>query len=286
MKRNGLIIAFAIAALIASSLACAPMGLASVRGSGRIGEKQFELDHFSEVELANFGDLYIEIGERETLRLEAEDNLIEYFDVEVRGDRLVISQRSNINLVSTRPVKFYLTAVELGTIVLSGSGDIEAPDLEAEQIDLALDGSGDIDTGKLRANTVKIRLAGSGTLDISGSQAKRQTLHLDGSGNIRLDGLEADELEVRIQGSGDVDVTGGQVAQQDITIHGSGEYRARDMACGQAHVSIPGSGLATLNVRDRLEITIMGSGDVLYAGRPTIRQSITGSGTIRHIGEE
>lgn len=240
-------------------------GIGTVRGSGRVAEEERQVGDFTGVELATFGDLFIELGEQESLRIEAESNLLPYFETEVRNDVLKIKQRSNVRLISRKPVRFYLTVKELDTIVLSGSGGIETPDLKAERFSLTINGSGDLDMGDLEADTFQVRISGSG--------------------DVQMREVYAEMIEVDIPGSGQLDIAGGQVEEQDISISGSGNYEARDLESAQAAVHIPGSGSVTIRVQDQLEVTISGSGEVRYAGNPDVDTRVAGSGKIKQIGD-
>jgi hypothetical protein len=265
MKHTGLIIVLVIAFTISSSVVCCGIGSSVVFGSGRVVEEIFEVSDFSGVKLATFGDLVIEMGEEESLRVEAEKNLIKYFEVTVESGMLKIDNRGFVNLYPTKPVKFYLTAKELDTIVLSGSGNVQAPDLEGERVSITISGSGD--------------------LDVEGSQAGRQEITVSGSGDLRIDELEADELEVRVSGSGDVRVSGGEADEQRVSIYGAGDYRARDLASEEANVVITGSGSVDIRVSERLQAKITGSGDIGYVGSPDISRTITGSGDLAQVGD-
>jgi hypothetical protein len=57
-----------------------------VRGSGNVVEETREVSGVSGVELATLGTLHVEIGESESLRIEAEDNLLEYIETDVRNE--------------------------------------------------------------------------------------------------------------------------------------------------------------------------------------------------------
>jgi hypothetical protein len=279
-----MIILLASIAVAASSLACTASGWQSARGSGRVTEKEFDVDDFTGVELATFADLYIEVGETEALRLEAEDNLINYFQVAVIGDTLEIRNRSGVNLRPTRPVRFYLTVTSLDTIVVSGSGDVEAPDLQAERISVTITGSGDVDIGNLDADAVDVRVTGSGNLNVAGSEAQDQDVTLNGSGDVRIEDLDVELIEVRITGSGNLDILSGETEAQNVTITGSGDYDARRVESIEADVRVTGSGSTTIQVSERLDATIFGSGDVHYVGCPTVTHSATGSGDVVQVG--
>jgi hypothetical protein len=237
-----------VAALVlaASSLACSFIaGWPGVRGSGKVAEEERSVSDFTGVALSGIGNLYIEVGDEEALRIEAEDNLLPYLETEVRGTTLEITTRENVNLLPLRPVNFYLTVKALDTITVSGSGHAEAPGLQAEQFFATV----------------------------------------SGSGSVKMAGLEAEALNATISGSGGLDIAGGEVEMQDITLSGSGKYEAKGMESAEADVRLSGSGSATVRVRDRLDVTISGSGSVRYVGDPIVRETVSGSGGVSQIGD-
>lgn len=274
-----------VLALLASSLACGPANFGVVYGSGRIDTETQTLNDITGVELATFGDLTITFGDKEELRIEAEDNLLPYFEITTSGGQVRIDSRTNTALRPTKPVRFYLTVQALDTLVLSGSGNITAPDLAAEHIAVTISGSGDVALGNLEAATTKVQISGSGNLRAADCAVHGMDIRIAGSGDIDFDALAADTLDLNIPGSGRLDIAAGTVAQQTITINGSGDYQARNVDSDAVTVDIFGSGSVTLRANESLGIHIAGSGDVAYAGRPSIDQRVTGSGSIMRLGE-
>jgi len=283
MKHQGLIV-LVVLALALSSLACSFGGFATVRGSGHVVEENRAVSGFTGVNLATLGNLQIQLGDREGLRIEAEDNLIPYLETVVSGDQLEIGNRDGIGLRPTRPVNFYLTVKSLDSIALSGSGNIVAPDLKADQFRVRLSGSGNVKLGNLYATDIEMRLTGSGNLRVVGATAKDQQITLSGSGDVGLGNWNAETVEVRITGSGELDASSGAVKEQHVTLSGSGEYRAEGVDSATAEARITGSGSMTVRVRDRLSAHISGSGSVRYAGSPQVETTVTGSGRVRPIG--
>jgi len=295
MERRGFVaLVVLVMALSALGCVCGPISFGTggfgwpgaVRGSGRLVEEERPVSGVTGVELATFGDLTIELGDEEELRIEAEENLIPYFDTEVRDGVLVIRQRPNVRLVSRMPVNFYLTVEALESIQLSASGDVEAPDLEAEDFSATVTGSGDLRMGDLEAMEVELRLTGSGELRMGNLEADALNIRISGSGDMTMDDLYAGDLLVLLTGSGNLDVDGGQVEEQEVTITGSGDYSARNLESATADVRLTGSGSATIHVEEQLNATLTGSGDVRYAGSPTtVDRSTTGSGDVEQIGD-
>ncbi len=235
-------ISFTVVVLVFSIVACdvtidgGPSE--TVRGSGTVVEENRSLGDLSGVQLTMPGTLHIAMGTAESLRIEAEDNLLPYIQTAVRAGDLVIETRQGINLRGTRPIHYYLTVDELTKIVISSSGDVVTQDLQSQSFSLTSSSSGDLSIGS----------------------------------------LECTSLRVTMSSSGNVEILGGQVQRQDITLSSSGEYRAQDLASVEAEVTLTSSGTATVRVSDRLGGRLSSSGNVYYIGNPEVSVRTTSSG--------
>jgi hypothetical protein len=237
----------------------------TVDGSGNIVEENRDVSDFTGLALSGFGNVIIDVGDVEALRVEADDNLMEYFETEVRNGTLGIGIQSGVNVKPTQPVRFYATVKGLDKIVLSGSGNIEAPDLEAERFSLTISGSGNAKMGALNARALDVTISGSG--------------------NAIMGALNAKTLGVTIGGSGKMSIAGGHVEEQSIVISGSGKYDAGSLRSESAKTRISGSGNVTLWATESLDAHASGSGSVGYYGEPRVSFSGSGSGKARSLGE-
>jgi len=215
----------------------------AVRGSGKVVEETRAVSGVTGVELATLGTLKIKVGDTESLLIKAENNLMEHIETEVIGGKLRIGTPDNVNLDPKRSVKYTLTVTSLDTIVISSSGDIQAPDLEAGKFSITIRSSGNLEMGVLNADT----------------------------------------LEVDISSSGNLDIGGGQVKTQNITINGSGKYKAKDLESEDAEVNINSSGSATIWVLDSLKANLGSSGDLRFRGNPTLDATANSSGKVIKI---
>jgi hypothetical protein len=198
------------------------LSIRRVRGSGNVVEETRSVSGFDTVVLKGIGNIYIEQGTTEGLRIEAEDNLIEHMEIDVVGDRLEIDFDNVINLNPTRPINFYVTMIDVESVQLLGSGNINASPLSVEEIRFVLAGSGNITAEDIQADILRADLPGSGNINLSGS-ATRQEVRLMGSGDYDGQNLESEEADISIAGSGNVTVNASE--QLDITIAGSGTVR-------------------------------------------------------------
>ena len=92
-RRSYLGLVVLVIALSTLSCVCGPINFGTarfgwpgtVRGSGRVAEEERPVSGITGVKLATFGDLTIEVGDEEELRIQAEENLIPYFETEMRN---------------------------------------------------------------------------------------------------------------------------------------------------------------------------------------------------------
>lgn len=106
-------------------------------------------------------------------------------------------------------------------------------------------------------------------------------MKINGSGNITTD-VFTNDLKIEINGSGNVMISG-SAKDADIVINGSGDVRAAMLQAYQADIKINGSGNTGINALNDLKVTVKGSGDVKYSGDPSVKTSISGSGSVTKI---
>jgi hypothetical protein len=252
MKTTGALALLAAAAvLVLSSLACCcgvPIDTEggwrvgwpwrSVRGSGDVVEVRRDVAGFSGIELRGVGHLYIEQDESEELRIEAEDNLLQYIESRLEGTTLVIGTQSGVNLRPTRPIIFRVTLRDLDSLVISGSGSAEGADVEAGDLSITVSGSGEASLTDLEADRLRVRISGSGNVDVSG-RAETQDLTISGSGEYRAIDLDSEEAEVRVSGSGSATLR--VSSRLDASISGSGSVRYAGSPVVESRITGSGS---------------------------------------------
>jgi hypothetical protein len=202
-------------------------------------------------------DVYIIQDGSDEVSIEAESNLIPLIRTRIEGSALVIDTKDNLQ--NNYPMKVFVHLQDIREIRLSGSGLMEALNINAGDLDVSISGSGNIFV--------------SGTADVTDCQ-------ISGSGSMDI-GLSCREVEADISGSGDMEIWG-TAEKGDFKISGSGSMRAYELTLQDCHARISGSGSMYLTVEDYLYANISGSGDIWYMGNPIIDADISGSGSIIH----
>jgi hypothetical protein len=225
---------------------CEILGIDAIRGTGDVVSEERAVEGIEAVTLATLGELTIELGDQESLVVEAQQNLMEHLITEVRNGELTIRTENGVNLSPTEPVRYRLTVTGLDRLSITSSGDIDAPALEGESF----------------------------------------TAHSSSSGDMLIAGLTADNLIVEISSSGGIEIQDGQVGHQEVNISSSGNYEAGDLQSESAVIDLSSSGNATVWVTDRLDANLSSSGDVYYYGSPGISQTASSSGRVVDRGDK
>ena len=257
-------------------------GIAYVPGSGKISSEMRQVSDFDQVVFSAPGRMDLVQGGSEGLKIETDDNLLQYIHTSVQGRTLYIEVAAAVQLAPSNDVHYTLNVKTLKAFNLEGSARVSSTGLQGDQLTLSLDGSGEIALGDVKLDTLNFGLNGSGSLDVKTLAAKKVTLDLNGSGRGTLNGLAADELEARINGSGRY-VLNGKVTRQSLETIGSGKYEAQKLESQQAQVTVTGSGDSKVWATQALDISIFGSGAVVYQGSPRVTQQISGSGSVNSI---
>ncbi len=207
-----------------------------VRGEGPVVSKTVKIDPFDGIKVTSGADVYIKKGDTQSVTIEAQENIIELLEKEVRDGLWKISFSKNLRNHSG--IKIYITVPRLTEASVSGSGSINGESSFQLNGDfhVSVSGSGDI-VMDISAEDIDGRISGSGSIRLKGNAASLD-LEISGSGNVKAYDMNVSDCKVRISGSGNcqVDVKD----NLDVRISGSGDVYYK----GQPRISskISGSG--------------------------------------------
>ena len=213
-----------------------------VAGSGKIKSETREVQGFLAVSINYPADVVIEQDKVESVKIEADDNLLPQLTTEVQDGTLVIRNKEKTwskRVDPSQSVKITIRVKDLHQIEFSSAGNLRVEGLKTDELSVNLNGVGEMILNEL---------------DVSRLQGR-----LSGAGNIKANGV-ADELDLRISGVGGFD--------------------APKLESRVANVRISGAGNATVNVLDDLTARVSGAGSINYYGSPTLHEEISGAGSV------
>lgn len=216
-----------------------------VPGSGNVQTETRDTGAFEAVSIEYPGaEITIQQSDKETVKIEADDNLLPQLSTEVVSGRLTIKNMETdwkSTVKPSQPVKIDITVRGLNEIELS------AP-------------VGDLELDELQADTLKLVLSGGAQIRINGIQVNLLDTDLSGAGSIQASGT-AEEIK--------------------LILSGLGSFNATDLESNTATIELSGMGDATVRVEQELAATITGAGSIKYFGNPHVEQNITGAGSIQ-----
>jgi hypothetical protein len=239
MKNSSWLLALAFAALSSLPLAGQNWRLNGIKGEGPKVAQDLAVPAFQGVNLAAGGKVYLSLGKSQSVRVEAQQNIIDNILTEVKDG--VWNIRFDKPVRGHEGLSIWIAMPTLDKARVSGSGSIigESTFTGLKTLDLTISGSGNIslDLGAAELNS---SISGSGDMILKGSAGKHN-LRISGSGNIKAAELKSRETQVRISGSGNCHVD----ASEELI------------------VSTSGSGDVFYNGRPRVQAKVNGSGKVI-----------------------
>jgi hypothetical protein len=139
----------------------------------------------------------------------------------------------------------------------------------------------DVTTETVRGLT----LSGVGRIDAPEIRSESLDIIVSGAGAVEVGSLEAQSVSVVLSGTGSCELAG-KVSTQTVKLSGAGSYMASELESENASVVVSGVGDATILVRDTLDARLSGAGSIRYHGGATVRQRITGVGSVRCVCDE
>lgn len=198
----------------------------SVKGEGAAVSEDRSTAAFSGVRLAIDADVYLSQGSVQSIRVEAQRNVLDVLQTEVRDNQLCLGfGRTTVRRHD--PIRVYLTMPTLTSVEVAGSGRVvgQGP-LNTQDLRLDVAGSGSVALPQLTVRDLRTTLSGSGDMQLGGT-ARRQQLTISGSGKLDGFALALNTAEVNINGSGGAELSVAETLQATISGSGVVYYRGR-----------------------------------------------------------
>jgi len=294
------IILYAVILIMSAMTSCYNLG-PCVEGSGDIIDEIRDVSDFYSVSNTTSFNVYVTQADTFSVSVVAQQSLLPVIETYTSGGTLIVKTREFTCVRNTSTVEIFVTLPEIEELHLTGSGMLICEKIEGDIVELALTSSGrmmvdsvfcdelnikhtasgDFESELVEADYSEVVLTGSGQLDFGDMYADELTVRHTASGTVRGGIHEARETDLSLTGSGRIILNGN--SQNLTTSHSaSGRIDALDILAGDVRSHATGSGNTYINVSGILDVTILGSGDVIYMGNPTdIISRITGSGNVR-----
>ena len=216
-------------------------------GSGNVITQTRNVSDFLAIEVDYPAQVFITQGNTESVKIEAEDNVLPGLKTEIQNGQLRIFYKSkdgkHVNPKKTVKI----------TIVVKDLKDVD--------------------------------FTSAGELNIKGLKTDNLSVSLSGAGNLVLDNILVQKLDVNLSGAGSMTASG-TADDLSLNISGFGDFKGGELYGKTADVTISGAGSATVWVDDDLTAEISGAGSVNYYGSADVTKQINGVGSVKHLGNK
>ncbi len=233
---------FLLALLISIPMSAQLWGNKKVSGNGDVTTVTRTTSDYDAIKCAGFMDFILVQGNEGNIKIEGEENLLDYIITEVKDNRLIVKVENGVNLKTSwnKGIVITIPFEDISYVSLAGSGDVWNKDVISE-------------------DDFKVSLAGSGDLNLK---------------------IKAENLDSSISGSGDITIVG-NTNNLNTSVTGSGDFHGFDLDANNTEVSVTGSGDAKVVSKKILNAKVTGSGDIEYKGNPEKENTkVVGSGSI------
>lgn len=192
-----------------------------VKGSGNAKTIVMAAKPFNRANITGSVDVdFVMSKSEQVVEVTADDNLIDFVEILYSGDSISISFKDGASFSTCHPIKVNITCPVLNGLKLIGSSDVTVSKMNQEKLNvnivgsahIALDGkagdatfkvkgSGDIDAKDLEVNNLEVSISGSGK--IKATAKKIAHARVSGSGNVKIFG-NPNEKSSECNGSGKI----------------------------------------------------------------------------------
>lgn len=207
------------AAVIGALLAgCTNLGVPAdfngVRGQGPLVDEVREVETFTAIEAGGGIHLEVTVGAAQSVRLDAQENILDILTTEVEGGTLVIGSSDSYS--TSRRITATISMESLDGLELSGGAAGDVHGVDAEMLELTLSGGADLTLAGV-ADELSLDDTGGAQAHLDGLQVVDATIACSGGAQAELNvsgmlhGEASGGATVRVDGDPmiDVDVSGG-----------------------------------------------------------------------------
>ena len=237
-------LAFFSLVILMFASSCREIAGRRVKGSGNITTENRSVSGFNSIDVSGAIDVYVKQDSSTSVKVEADDNILEYIEVHTSGSTLEIYTEHNINLRLSHKIKVYVSNPEYRDLRASGASSLHTENeiSSSDALDIELSGSS---IGKLELNApkVSVNLSGASNADIRG-KTKDFDGGASGASEIRGFDLLTENAEVEANGASHIEVFASVKLQGHASGASSVNYK------GNAQVSVDKSGASSVNKKD------------------------------------
>src|SRR6187401_2151813 len=176
-----------------------------IEGSGKVITKEISVRCFDELNSSGVFNLLLSQGDKESLKIEADDNLMDLFIIENEGSTLTIKMKKNSNFNSKKQLKVYVTFKTLKSMDLGMVGGTSSDEkLKFADLKLKNQSVGSVSLN-MTLQTLNLENQSVGSVKLEGS-AENAVVKNNSVGSINAGNFVVQKMEIDNTGVGSATV--------------------------------------------------------------------------------
>ncbi len=221
--------------ILSVSAGCIEM-IRGVRGNGNVVTQQIGVKSFDAIKVGGSFEVYLNQADTESLKIEADENLMDLISARVRDNTLIITTREQIR--DAKALKVYITFKDLRKMNFSGAVEVTGMNkLNFNDLSFHASGASEVELN-IAAKGLEMDLSGASEIDIKG-YVKDVNMDISGAVDLSAYELETDNFNIEISGAAKARINVNK--KLDARISGAGSLRYKGNPNLKTRVSGAGS---------------------------------------------
>jgi len=196
----------------------------AVLGKGSPEKYEIYTGEYNGIKVEGLCEIQYFAAPSNTVTLEVQPNLREYYVVEVQNGELIISNTKKISYNSNKVPVLTVSTPALNSLTIGGMCTFKANDkIKGDAFNLDIRGAGN-GNAEFEVNSLKASMAGAGDFEFSG-KADISEIDLSGAGNLNAFSLQTREATVALSGVGTIKINSSEKLNIKASGAGTVEYR-------------------------------------------------------------
>lgn len=176
-----------------------------IEGSGNVITKDIPVQSFDKLEAKGVFNIQLKQGDKEEVKIEGDDNLLDLFEAKNNGQTLVLSMKKDNNYNTKKKIVMYVTFKKLKSLDLKTVGSISSEQsLSFDDLEIDSKSVGSINL-KITARTINLDNKGVGSIRLSG-KADNAVIRNDGVGQVDAADFVVQSMDIENNGVGSAEV--------------------------------------------------------------------------------
>jgi len=211
----------------------------AISGKGAPEKYVINVGEYDGIRLEGLCEIQYYAAPSNTVILEVQPNLREYFVVDVENSVLIVRTTKMINYNSGKAPVLTVSTPALNSLTITGACTFKTVDkIKTDSFYLEISGAGE-GKAELDVNNLKANISGAGSFELSG-KADNAEIKFSGAGQLKAFSLQIREASVNFSGAGAVRIN----CSEKLTIEASGAGK----------VEYKGSPILSVNTRGPVSI--------------------------------